>query len=121
MVNIDMEGIQHRILALDVPRRNYVGLMPAPEGQVFYAESAPNQNGVTLHKYNLKERKADVFMASIQNGTVSHDRKQLLYRNGGSWGIVGTAGKPKPGDGKLTINGGALVQLSAPYAPGVDV
>ncbi|MCU0391547.1 MAG: protease, partial [Thermoflexibacter sp.] len=44
-VSIDMQGISQRILALDIPLRNYLGLTDAPKDFIFYAEAIPNQQG----------------------------------------------------------------------------
>lgn len=104
-VVIDFDNIQHRILALPTPARDYQVLMAGPAGKLFYAEAVPNQRGLTLHAFDLKDQKSAVFMSGVFGGTISHDRKQLLYNSGGTWGIVGTAGKSaKTGDGKLDLN-----------------
>lgn len=104
-VVIDLEGIAERTLAIDIPQRNYTGLMPGPGGDVFYTESVENE-GTRLHKYSLDDRKGSLFMANFNEGVVSQDRKSLLYRSGGSWGIVGTdGGEKKAGDGSLNISG----------------
>jgi tricorn protease len=104
-VTIVRSGLSERILSVDLPQRNYTFLVSGPENSVFVAENVPNQQGVTLHKYDLKEQEASEFMTGINAAISSHDRKQLLYRMGGSWGIVSTAGKSqKPGDGKLTMD-----------------
>ncbi|MEO0339285.1 MAG: PDZ domain-containing protein, partial [Bacteroidota bacterium] len=104
-VVIDFDNIERRILALPVPRRNYVALMGGPKGHVFYAESIPNQRGLTLHRYSLKDRKSVAFLSGVSSGSISDDRKSLLYNGGGSWGIVKTtAPKAKVGDGRLKTN-----------------
>ncbi len=104
-VTIDLDGLAQRTVALDVPLRNYVGLEAGGEGHIFYAENVPNESGLTLHRYSLKDRKSIEFLKGINSMNVSHDRKNLLYRNGGNWGIVATGNSaPKPGDGKLTLN-----------------
>ncbi len=103
-VTIDLDGIAERTLAIDIPQRNYTGLMAGPGGDVFYTESVPNE-GTRLHKFDLKDQKGSLFMANFNEGVVSLDRKSLLYRSGGSWGIVGTdTGEKKPGDGSLSTS-----------------
>lgn len=105
MVVIDTEGIARRTLAVGISERNYTGLIPGPDGSVFYTELVPNE-GTRLHKYDLEKRESSLFMASVNDAFVSHDRKNLLYRSGGSWGIVETDTKEKsPGDGALDISG----------------
>ncbi|MDX5437610.1 MAG: protease, partial [Pontibacter sp.] len=87
-VRIDMDGLDQRIIPIDVPARNYTALVTGPEGNVFYLESIPNQSGETLHRYSLKEQKATEFLTKVNEATVSFDRKNMLYRSGGNWHIV---------------------------------
>lgn len=102
VVKIDMEGISQRIVAVDIPLRNYTGLVNGPENYIFYLENVPNQQGATLHRYNFKDRKSEVYLTTVNDVSVSSDRKQLLYRSANTWGILGTADtNKKPGDGKL--------------------
>lgn len=100
-VVIDLDGIAERTLAVDIPERNYMGLLPGPDGDVFYMENVPNE-GTRLHKFDLAKREGGLFMANVNEAVVSQDRKNMLYRSGGTWGIVGTdTGEKKPGDGSL--------------------
>jgi tricorn protease len=101
---IDLDGISQRILSVNIPLRNYTSLMAAPKDYVFYTENVPNQQGVTLHRYNFKDKKTEVFLTPVNFAATSHDRKQLLYQSKDTWGIVKTDGTPKIGDGKLTID-----------------
>ncbi|WP_462253294.1 S41 family peptidase [Ekhidna sp.] len=99
------EGVINRIVALDVPNRNYVGLVAGPENTVFFGENIPNKPGITMHKFDLGARESSEFISGIRSANVSHDRKQLLYRAGGNWGIVSTSGKSqKSSDGRLSID-----------------
>lgn len=105
VVTIDFQDIQQRILAIDIPQREYLGLVEGPKDHIFYLEPIPNQQGFTVQRYSLKDKKATEFMTGVNFVATSFDRKQLLYRQGNNWGIVkadGTA--PKSGDGKLTLN-----------------
>ena len=102
IVKIDMVGLSNRILAMEVPVRNYTAVLPGPEGYVFYSEAVANQQGVTLHRYNFKDKKSEAFLTGLNDMAVSHDRKSLLYRSNTTWGILGTAdANKKVGDGKL--------------------
>lgn len=94
-VKIDFEGIEHRMLALDIPGRNYTALMPAPKNHIFYLESIPNERGSTLHRYSLKDRKATEVTTKVNEATVSLDRELVLFRAGSQWKTM----KAK-GDGK---------------------
>lgn len=101
-VRIDFEGLDQRILALDVPERNYVSLSSGAENMVFYAEDIPNASGHTLHRYDVKKRKSDSFMSGVFGYALSSDGKKLLYGARGTWGIVDASGKAKVGDGRLS-------------------
>lgn len=102
VVKIDMDGIAQRIVAVDVPLRNYTALMAGPENYVFYMESIPNQPGSTVHRYNFKDLKTEVYLTSVLYAVTSNDRKSVLYRSGSTWGILGaTDSNKKPDDGKI--------------------
>jgi tricorn protease len=102
IVKIDMDGIANRILAVDIPQRNYAALYPASDGYLFYSEIVANQQGQTIHRYNFKDRKTEVYLTPVNDLAISHDRKSLLYRSNAVWGILGTGDSNKKiGDGKL--------------------
>ena len=104
-VVIDEEGLPQRIVALDLPARNYTGLLPGPEGSMFIFESKNNESGSTVHRYDLPEQSAVKFMTRVNTAEVSADRKSLLFRSGGRWGIVSTSGKNKKNtEGALKLN-----------------
>jgi tricorn protease len=104
-VMIDEEGLARRIIAINVPNRNYTQMMPGPKGTFFYTEVVPNQ-GTKLHKYDVAEAKRSDFLPSISYGVVAPDRKHLLYRSGSTWGIISTTGAGKKvGDGRLDLAG----------------
>lgn len=103
-VRIDFQGIDQRIIALDVPERSYGSLQAGAEGTIFYTESIPNENGAVLHRYTLKDREAKQVMGGVTGFWVSADGKKLLYSApGDSWGIVDASGEAKPGDGALKL------------------
>ncbi|WP_347841124.1 PDZ domain-containing protein [uncultured Draconibacterium sp.] len=103
-VVIDMDGISERIVALNMPDRNYRALVQGPENTVFVAEVVPHKRGVTIHKYETEENKAEEFLGDVTSVVSSTDRKNILYQKGSNWSIAGTGGKPKNGDGGLKTN-----------------
>ncbi|AXE18045.1 protease [Runella rosea] len=106
VVKIDLDGLDQRILALPkVAVKDYDQIIEGPEGSLFFTENIPDQPGFILHKYTLKDQKNEDFLKGIQYAVTAHDRKNLLYRSEGSWGIIATANPPKPGDGKLNMAG----------------
>ncbi len=104
VVKIDSDGLAARIVALNMPSRNYVKLVQGPEKTVFVAEAIQNKSGITLHKYEAKENKATEFLTGVSNFVPSVDSKNLLYKKGSSWAIAETKSKLKEGDGKLNTN-----------------
>jgi tricorn protease len=103
-IKIDLEGIDQRILALDVPSRNYSNLSSAVSGMIFYLESVSGQPGSVLHVYELDKRESKSFLSPIQYYNISSDGNKLLYRSGSQWGVVDTKGSPSPGDGKIEVD-----------------
>ena len=103
-VRIDFGGIDQRTLALPLPTRRYAALVAGPRGSVFVGEAIANQPGLTLHKFTLAERKAEVFATGVARVTASADGKKLLYQSGGSWQVAdATAAKADPAKGKLEL------------------
>jgi tricorn protease len=105
-VRIDTAGIGRRILALPVPVGRYVETLPGPKGTVFVAEAVEGSRGLTLHKFSVEERKADVFLRGASRMSVSADGKKLLYQTGDTWHVVGTEHAPAGGNGGARGGGG---------------
>ncbi|MFO7922539.1 MAG: PDZ domain-containing protein [Bacteroidales bacterium] len=103
-VKIDPDGIDQRILSVDVPSKNYSNLSTAGEGMIFYMESVTGQPGPVLHLYELDKREAESYLSPVQYYSVSADGRKLLYRSGRQWGIVETKGKPSVGDGQIDVS-----------------
>jgi tricorn protease len=101
-VRIDLENIDQRILALPIPAHNYVGMAAGKTGLLFLLEApavptfAPT--GLTLHKFDLAERKTDKVLEGIFSLDLSHNGEKMLYRQGERWVIAPTAGPPRPGE-----------------------
>jgi tricorn protease len=111
-VQIDFDGLQQRIISVPgVPERQYAQLRPGAAGTVFYLEAPAGggQDGGTLQRYRLSDRKAAQFAAGVAAFAVSADGKKLLYRAGGGGGRGGGA----PG----APSGPALFLVDADKAP----
>jgi len=111
-VHIDFDGFMQRILALDVPSRDYVDLQAGKAGQFFYLERVPHHADV-LHRYDLGDRKAiDFVSAAAGDYAISFDGKKLLYQHAsssgrpeGRWAVVdATGGAPAAGKGALATS-----------------
>lgn len=114
-VKLDADGIYNRIVALKLDARDYVALAKGPKDALFVMENIPNQEGFTVHKYDLKKLKAENFADKVSQLTVSADRQHMLLRQNGSWSIAETKAKPKVGDGQLKIAIKTKVDPTAEY------
>jgi tricorn protease len=112
---LDVEGIGQRILALAVPAADYSALTAGPAGTVFYAETprAAGSPALTIHRYQLRERRAAPFLEGVRSYSLSADTKRLLYRaDGNRWGVVSTDRPAKVGEGAIDV--GTLEALIDP-------
>jgi tricorn protease len=118
VVKIDIDGIGQRVLALPIPPKNYVNMLPGKSGILYLAEAPlviteddqANLNQ-TIQKFDLSKRKVDKFMEEVNDFTISFDGEKILYRKGDSWsttsadeGPGGGSGPPKPGFGPLKLD-----------------
>jgi len=95
-VKIDFEGINDRILDLNLPARDYKEIKSAEEGVIFYTESVEDKRGLTLHRYDLKKQKSKEVLDNINNFTISFDGKKILYAYNGNWFISDASENIKP-------------------------
>ncbi len=92
-VKIDPEGLLQRILAMPMPARRYVGLQ-AGKGGVLLALEAPDPfgggmpSGLTVHRYDLKQRRADVAISGVSSFEVTRNGEKIFYRQGERWVIA---------------------------------
>ncbi|MBK6900779.1 MAG: hypothetical protein IPH09_16510 [bacterium] len=73
VVRIDFAGLDQRIVALDVPPRNYERRHAGAAGTFFHAENVPNQLGLTLHAYDLRSARPRSSLEGILAYRVSAD------------------------------------------------
>ncbi|HDZ42051.1 MAG TPA: protease [Bacteroidetes bacterium] len=102
IVKIDPENIAERIIAIDMPDRNYPSLLPGPENTVFISEIPQGERSITLHKYDLGEKKAVEFIKNISYASISADKSSILYRSGNNWAIASTK-SPVKGQGEENL------------------
>lgn len=111
-VKIDFENIGQRILALPVPRRNYVQIAAGKAGVLYFVElpvAAQMERGpgdrLTLHKFEMKTRKLDKVVEGVSRVEVSANGEKMLLRQGRRWLIVSAGQAPKPSDAALKLDG----------------
>jgi tricorn protease len=101
-VRIDFEGLDQRIVALNVEPGDYFNLETGEEGVLFYAERHENSPVFDLHRYKLEDREGESFLSGLAAAELSADGKKLLWGTpADAWGIVDADGSPSAGDGKI--------------------
>jgi tricorn protease len=112
-VAIDLKDFDQRILALPVPARNYVGLMPGKAGTLFLLELPPEPMATRgpnpqriLHRFDLDKRKAEKVLDGVGRADVSFNGEKVLYQQGEKWFVVDTAAKPGGGGAAPASGGG---------------
>jgi tricorn protease len=108
-VTIDLDGIGQRIVAMPIKAANYVGLAAGKTGILFLGEiadvpSLEEPTPITISKFDLSTRKTEPFLGGLRDFVVSANGEKVLYRQGQSWFIAGTAAAPKPGEGALKLD-----------------
>lgn len=103
-MRIDFDNIDRRTFPLGVPSRNYRFILAGPKGSAFIAESVPNQRGLSVTKYSLKDKKAKPFISGASGVSITSNGKHMLARVRGSWKVINAAG-PNGKSGKpLKVN-----------------
>jgi tricorn protease len=93
-VKIDFDGILQRTLAVPMSARNYVGLLTGKGGTILAVEAAPSipgdaaAPGATVHRYDLKARRADVIINGIDSFDIAQNGEKYLYSRSGRWYIA---------------------------------
>src|SRR5208282_2483191 len=103
-VDIDLENISQRILALPMPARNYVGLAAGKAGVLYVLEGPPVDSldfsdgppTVKVHKFDFKTRKADQILDGVTFFDLSFNGEKMLYAKQDQW-TIGLAEKPSDG------------------------
>ncbi len=109
--SIDVDGIQNRILALQIPAGEYSRLQAGAAGQFYYLKSLPlmadsvGPSGPMgeLHRYDLAKRKDDVILSGLSNYEISADNKKIFYTTREAAFIQPLSDKIQPGQGKLNV------------------
>ncbi len=132
-IEIDLEGIQSRILAFPVSESRYGRVMGSAESKVFYsvfpvesmleeppAHVEPVSRGMLLY-YDFDEQKEDHFLHGISDFEIGKDGRTMVVRSGWRLRVVKTSFKPdsdeSPGKKSGWIN---LDRLRVPVVPGAE-
>ncbi|HAX93479.1 MAG TPA: peptidase S41 [Bacteroidales bacterium] len=103
-LRIDTDGLRERIVNIPLPSDDYYNLGAGAAGEIYYiVRPSVRSQPVSIHKYDLKERKDSEIMEA-DNFIISGDTKKMLYRKGQVVGITSTGKKPEPGKGILNLS-----------------
>lgn len=94
---IDLEGINNRIVAFPLPAGNYRNLVPVEGGILYISEGK-------LKKYDIADKKEIDILDRTRQAIVTADGKHIFYLSGGDFGIAKIAPGQKPDDGKLNLD-----------------
>jgi tricorn protease len=98
-VVIDFDGLQGRIIALDLPTGQYSDLTAGAEGQLFYTETPEGSRVSKLQRYDFEKREASTAAEGVRGYVVSADGKQLLLiKPGGRLAFQDAAADKDEGD-----------------------
>lgn len=83
---IEIAGIQDRILALTLPAKRYEVLLTGRPGVLYAIEfDDPHSKAGTLYQYDVKTQKLDSVVHGAADVRISFDGEKLLYRRGDEW------------------------------------
>jgi tricorn protease len=108
--DIDLDGIEHRTIALPMPNLEYVGLEPGPAGSFFALASPAKVNPLgfgglpNVTKWTMADRKVTPFGSAAGIVTTVDGMKALVQGLGGA-SIVSTMAPFAPGAGALDLSG----------------
>lgn len=101
-VDIDLDGIEHRIIALPMPRAEYQRVDAGPAGSLFALVSG--RGGSSVHKFTFSDRKETTFAESAGNFQMSADGSQILLFSGGAV-IAPASAATKGQEGPINVGG----------------
>jgi tricorn protease len=107
-VQIDLEGISQRILALPIPEANYVGLAAGGAGELYLTRApltsvTPTAPALDVFKFDLASRQITPLLGGISDFALSFNGKKMLYQRDKSWFVVPSDSPPKAGEGALDL------------------
>lgn len=90
---VDLEGLDQRIVALDVGEGAFTDLRPGGPGQLYYRRGEPAGGfaitpQTSLRRFDLASREEETLLERASAYEVSDDHGHLLARSGQSWHIA---------------------------------
>ena len=132
-VQIDLEGIQDRIVAFPVSEARYGRVLGGEGDKVFYSiypaegaledeflSIAPPAKGL-ICTYDLNAQKEETLFHKVTDFTVSRDGAYLAYQSGNKLRVVKIGDKPEENNGKTRKTGWIdLSRLRVAVTPGAE-
>ncbi|MCP4147469.1 MAG: acetyl-CoA synthetase, partial [bacterium] len=97
-VVVDFNNISSRVSVFPLSKGSYRFLADVG-GKILYFKNRE------LRLFDLKTKKDDKVSAAIGGGSLSANKKKLLYNAAGKWGIMDVKPGQKPGTGTLNLSG----------------
>lgn len=106
-MQVDLEGIQQRTVALPIPARNYVGLLVGKTGVLLLGEGSAAavsaaegpQNMRVLWKFTLEKRQTEDVLHNVDGYLIAFDGSHVLYQRGEHMAVA-EMDELKPGTGE---------------------
>jgi tricorn protease len=109
-VKIDLDGLNQRIVRIDVPARDYVKLAAGKDGTIFYLERSDDDSlfgpkKMLLRRWTMRDREEKEFLKEVGDFELSADREKLLYAKGWEeWNIAETDGMPEMAGSSVNVS-----------------
>ncbi len=100
-LEIDLDGIQQRIVTLPLPSGRYFALIGMDDGFLHFG-------GGGLHRYDLDSRKSSEVLPGVRAISMTPDRKKMLYRSGSTLALAGSTPGQRAGTGEVDLDGLSL-------------
>lgn len=102
--NIDLDGIERRIISLPLPRQSYAQLEAGPAGTLFAVSQGRRGAPGGITKFSFADRKPSKFMDGGMILSTSVDGTKLLVQGMGGPSIVSSMAPAMPGQGALDLS-----------------
>lgn len=111
-IDIDIEGIQDRVIPVPIPPGNYSGLSVGWDKLLYLSgptarlTGGPVGGGTVLHVYDLEKRKDHDVLVPCDGYVLSARGEKMIYKSGGTYGIADVGvGRIDPAAGALNLDG----------------
>jgi tricorn protease len=101
IVDIDFEGMEDRLVALQSAGGNFGNLMASPKGPV-YVSGQDDDAKVML--FNIGEESEELILEGVQEFSLSRNGEKILYSAGGALGIADLSPEQDSSEGRLELD-----------------